>query len=334
MPLSQSTPFIGAFTPFKIRVMTVGLCQIKILLMEIYHISHNITVFGNKVKTFPQGVAEAFHDLIKMLPQGDERPYYGLSWCVGNNITYIAAAEQMAEGEASNYACNIYTIKKGEYLSIPVYDWLNKTASIKNVFEEIMKDKRADDQSPAIEMYKNNKEMLCLVAVKRSIESLEEFNSSTQVLLKLANEFDEAQINEVPYEDSWTAAQVILHVTKSNFSIAKAMKLPGEKIKRDAGERVEELRNTFLDYSVKFKSPDFILPGEGPFERTKIIADIERSIDELKGQSKMANLSEAIKHPAFGEITKLELLHFVIFHMQRHTRQLKNILIEKLKVNI
>jgi len=293
--------------------------------MNIHHIPHNVKVFGNEVKTFPQGISEAFDKLVQMLPEKDGRPYYGISWCEGNNITYIAAAEQQQQGEAKKYGCKTYTVEKGDYLSIPVYDWLSKTATIKNVFEEIIKDSRADNKQPAIEIYKNDTEMLCMVKMRVSVESLEEFSPTVNELLKTIQNFDEEQINKVPFKDSWTAAQVTAHVTKSNKSIAKAMKLEGEQVERDADERVTELRNTFLDYTVKFKSPDFILPEEGPYEREKVITDFEMSVEQLKKSSKEASLSEAIKHPAFGEITKLELLHFVLFHIQRHTRQLKHI---------
>ena len=44
--------------------------------------------------------------------------------------------------------------------------------------------------------------------------------------------------------------------------------------------------------------------------------DFERSVEQIQEAGKTANLSEAIKHVAFGEITKLELLHFVLFLLQ------------------
>lgn len=293
--------------------------------MEIYHIPHNIKVFGNVVEGFPAGVGEAFHNLIQKIPAGNERVYYGISWCIGNDITYIAAAEQKSEDEPATYNCDSYTIEKGDYICIGVDDWQSKVSCIKDYFSEIMKDEKANNKSPAIEIYKNDKQLLCLVAIKRSLETLSEFESTHQAFFDAAKSFDEEEINEIPFEGSWTAAQVIIHVTKSNYGIVKAMKLEGTKIDRDADEREAEIRKTFLDFTAKFKSPDFIIPPDGAQDRNKIIEDFENSVEQLKEASRTANLSEAIKHPAFGEITKLELLHFVLFHMQRHTRQLRNI---------
>ncbi|CAN5527774.1 hypothetical protein BH10BAC2_BH10BAC2_08590 [soil metagenome] len=293
--------------------------------METYHIPHNIKVFGNQVTSFPEGIGAAFNALIKILPQGDQRPYYGISECTKDGTMYIAAAEKKNEAEATQYGCSTYTVEKGDYLSVTVNDWMSKTGSIKNVFEEIMKDGRADNTKPAIEIYKDDKEMLCMVKLRQSIESLPEFKNTTEQFLLLIESFTEKQLNQVPFKDSWTAAQVVAHVTKSGNSIAQAMKLEGAIIERDADERVDELKKTFLDYSAKFTSPEFILPRKGFYERQQLIDDFNRSIERLKEASAAANLTEAIKHVAFGEITKLELLNFVLMHMQRHTRQLKNI---------
>lgn len=293
--------------------------------MEIYHIPHNITVFGNKVHSFPTGIGEAFDELIKKIPKGDERTYYGISWCIDNRITYIAAAEQKSENEPLKYNCASYTVERGEYLSVTVHDWQDKVACIKDVFTEILKDRRVDNTKPAIEIYKSNKEMLCMVAIKTSIENLAEFKKTIDEIYTAANAFTEEELNKKPFAESWTAAQVIRHVTKSNKSIANAMKLEGTVIPRNADSRVPELRSTFLDETVKFTSPEFIIPEEQFYEKQKLIADLELSVRQLKESSAAANLSEAISHPAFGEITKLELLYFVLFHTQRHTKQLTNI---------
>ena len=45
----------------------------------------------------------------------------------------------------------------------------------------------------------------------------------------------------------------------------------------------------------------------------------------MKEVSFPANLSEMINHPAFGDITKFEILHFVLYHTQRHIHQLEKI---------
>lgn len=153
----------------------------------------------------------------------------------------------------------------------------------------------------------------------------EAYAATAAQLLKLAQTFKQDDLNCIPLNESWTAAQVIIHVTKSNYSIAQALTLPAKGVHRKPDERVDELKNIFLNFTTKLKSPDFILPPPGVYNKAAIITDLENSVNRLKEEGTQHNLSEAIKHPAFGDITKLELLHFVVYHTQRHIHQLKNI---------
>jgi hypothetical protein len=156
-------------------------------------------------------------------------------------------------------------------------------------------------------------------------ELFESFDDCRFNLVELITSLNEKQVNTVPFENSWTAGQVMEHVTKSNTGIAKALNIEGNQADRNPDARAEELKEMFLDFTIKFKSPEFILPTKDFHSKESVIEDLENSVELLKEVSRNANLAESIKHPAFGEITKLELLHFVKFHMLRHLRQLKNI---------
>jgi len=156
-------------------------------------------------------------------------------------------------------------------------------------------------------------------------ELFESFDDCRFNLVELVTSLSEKQINTIPFENSWNAGQVMEHVTKSNTGIAKALNIEGKPADRKPDERVEELKDMFLDFTIKFKSPEFIRPTKNSYSKETVTEDLENSVELLKEVSRNANLAESIKHPAFGEITKLELLHFVKFHMLRHLRQLKNI---------
>ena len=73
--------------------------------MEKYNLEDNVKVFGVHVKTFPQGIGEAFDALLKMLPPGDDRPFYGISEMTKGGIIYKAAALETFDGEAEKYGC-------------------------------------------------------------------------------------------------------------------------------------------------------------------------------------------------------------------------------------
>lgn len=153
------------------------------------------------------------------------------------------------------------------------------------------------------------------------------YNECAAAMMEQVGQLTETQLNSIPFEGSWTAGQVMEHVTKSNTGIAKALNIEGIVIDRNADAREPELRELFLDFSIKFQSPDFILPVKEHYENKQVAEDFENSLSLLKKIGDHVNLEEAIKHPAFGEITKLELLYFVKFHLQRHLLQLKKIVL-------
>jgi hypothetical protein len=136
-------------------------------LMETYNLKNDLKVFGKEVKTFPLGISEAFSALMNMIPDGSQRSYYGISHMdATGKILYKATVEEKYEGEAEKYHGERYVVGKGEYLAVTIRDWRKNLECIKDVFHGMMKDDRADKTKEAVEWYKTETEMLCLVKVK------------------------------------------------------------------------------------------------------------------------------------------------------------------------
>jgi len=152
-----------------------------------------------------------------------------------------------------------------------------------------------------------------------------QYHDTAEQFIELLSSFSQKEINIIPYEGCWTAAQVGAHVIKSNKSIIQAMNMEAHPAERMPDERIQELKDVFLDFETKLQSPDFIIPESGLYKKENLLADLEGSVDELKSVSGNVSLSGTIDHVAFGDITKLELLHFVVYHTGRHTHQLRKI---------
>jgi len=132
--------------------------------MEKYRIENDIPVFGLQVKTFPSGIGKAFDQLIRLLRGGFDRSCYGISFLNTNGtMVYIAAAIEIVDGEAEKFGCERYLIEKGEYLIEPIHNWREKTGLITGVFHAMMNDGGVDRKKPAVEWYKNEKEMWCML---------------------------------------------------------------------------------------------------------------------------------------------------------------------------
>jgi hypothetical protein len=154
-------------------------------------------------------------------------------------------------------------------------------------------------------------------------ELLTAIDESLSQLLQLTSALDEKGLNTSPYPDSWTAGELLRHVTKSTGSIAKAMKQNGQPAQRAEGERIAELKSTFLDFSLKMDSPEFIVPEKGPYQKEASIHELKAAFAALAVHTNAANLSEMVEDFPVGAITKLEMLHFVLYHTQRHLHQMK-----------
>jgi hypothetical protein len=158
------------------------------------------------------------------------------------------------------------------------------------------------------------------------LELFTALDDTTTELLDLVTSVSQQKINVVPFKHSWTPAQLAIHVTKSNRAIAQGLLMKGFPAERNPDAGVQQLKKMFLDFNVKYQSPQFIVPEEGSHDKEETIAALKKSIERLRDMREKINLSEIISLPPFGEVTKLELLHFVLYHTKRHTHQLKNIL--------
>jgi DinB superfamily len=151
-------------------------------------------------------------------------------------------------------------------------------------------------------------------------------DETTSELLELITSVAQPKINTIPFKDSWTAAQLAVHVTKSNRAIAQGLNMEGKPAERNIDEGVPKLKKMFLDFDIKYKSPQFIVPEEKDYNKEEIVEALKKSIERLQIIRDEIDLSEIISLPPFGEVTKLELLHFVLYHTKRHVHQLKNII--------
>src|SRR4051794_3818628 len=150
-------------------------------------------------------------------------------------------------------------------------------------------------------------------------------DETTSELLKVISSFNEQEINAVPFKDSWTAAQVADHVNQSNKSMIKSLREEGKASLRNGDEGVAKLKEIFLNFDSKLQSPKFILPTQNTYNKQFLVDDLRNSIKRITELSNTVDLSEMINHPVFGEVTKFEILHFIVYHTARHIHQLKNI---------
>lgn len=159
-----------------------------------------------------------------------------------------------------------------------------------------------------------------------AIKVAEELDNTFSAFSKLIAAFTKAQINEVPYQGSWTAGQVAQHIIKATAGIPDAQV---EKASREFDKQVEPIQEIFMNMELKMQSPDFILPEEKSYERNELLKELDKNkawLISIINCKPLDELCMDLELPGMGFLTRYEWMQFINFHVQRHTIQLQNIL--------
>ncbi|NCD69263.1 DinB family protein [Mucilaginibacter agri] len=136
------------------------------------------------------------------------------------------------------------------------------------------------------------------------------------------------KFDTVPFDGSWTAGQVAEHVLKSCSGFAEVLEGNVKPTDRDPEAYVPMLRETFLNFDIKMKSPEFILPTETVHDMQSMSAELATALASVAAVAKVEDLTltcEDFEFPNLGKLTRIEFINFVVVHTQRHIHQLKNI---------
>jgi hypothetical protein len=162
----------------------------------------------------------------------------------------------------------------------------------------------------------------------------EEIQQSAEEFMTTLSRFSNEQLNTVPFPGSWTAGQISDHIRKATDGLPDSQTKAAD---RDPALYVETLTSLFLDFTVKYESPGFILPDTGPFQTKALLRELVR----IKNENAAIALTKDLTHlcldfemPGLGHLTRYEWLKFITAHVQRHNYQLKNIGEKILSVNV
>jgi S-ribosylhomocysteine lyase LuxS involved in autoinducer biosynthesis len=156
----------------------------------------------------------------------------------------------------------------------------------------------------------------------------DELKNTGKELQQVLSSFTQEDINKVPFAGSWTAGQVAEHVLKSADGVLANVKSNTQPTERNPEENVKMLSDAFLNFGIKMKSPDFILPGDKPKDKAELINSLNNTINSLEQAARTEDLSAtctAFEMPTVGPLTRIEWLSFANVHTLRHIHQLKNI---------
>ncbi|MDQ7950125.1 MAG: DinB family protein [Pedobacter sp.] len=140
--------------------------------------------------------------------------------------------------------------------------------------------------------------------------------------------FDAATYNKVPFENSWTAGQVVQHIVLASQGFVQVLNGETKDTDRPFDQQIPVIKEIFLNFNSKLKSPDFILPEARDYDKDAHLALLDKintAMMEAIPSLQLDQLCLGMELPNMGHLTRFEAIYFVIYHAQRHHHQLKNI---------
>lgn len=137
--------------------------------------------------------------------------------------------------------------------------------------------------------------------------------------------FDEASLNETPFNGSWTAGQTTEHIIVCGSGIPDSQTTEAN---RAYDEKEQAIRDLFLNFDLKFEADPSLSPREGEYKKDELVNKIIKIKSHLKNISETTDLKALcmdMEFPSFGFLTRYEWLRFILYHTQRHTYQIRNI---------
>jgi len=164
---------------------------------------------------------------------------------------------------------------------------------------------------------------------------IKEADETLSALENVLSRFEAPQINEVPFEGSWTAGQLAEHMILSNSGFLQVINGTVTDTDKPADLMVSEIKKDFLNFDVKYDSPKVIYPEVKTYNQSALLENLKQIREGISTSISNLDLTKTCSSyelPGYGYLTRLEAVYFVIYHTQRHVHQLKNIY-NKLDVN-
>ncbi|KAF2329866.1 DinB family protein [Flavobacterium daemonense] len=160
-------------------------------------------------------------------------------------------------------------------------------------------------------------------AVKKNIT--ETFKKLNEIL----DSFSDEELNQVPYQGSWTGGQTAQHIVMACSGYPKLFAGKTQKTIRKYDDNIAPLDALFLDFSTKMNAPDFLRPEQKNYSKSELKNELQRVESELLDGAENYDLTLTcldFQVPGFENFTIFEWIHFALVHTQRHTYQLNSIL--------
>lgn len=144
----------------------------------------------------------------------------------------------------------------------------------------------------------------------------------------LKKSIDPETYNIIPFEGSWTAAQVVEHINIVGTGFDYLLNGATEDTNRPVDKFVIPIKTMFLNFDAKAIAAPNVTPAEGNYNLQEHMLKLDNIKSAIIKDIKTLDMNMTCVNfeiPTFGYFTRLEAVYFFLFHTKRHVHQLQNI---------
>jgi uncharacterized damage-inducible protein DinB len=161
-------------------------------------------------------------------------------------------------------------------------------------------------------------------------EFSQKLSNSSSELLALFQDVSETQAQQKPTHHTWSMLECFEHIFVVESGIIKTLQVDATPNTQEKPETVVnrvKVETLLANRELKIEAPDYTAPRN----RFKTLAEAKEAF--LNKRNILANLiaqtnlqdGVIVQHPRLGNMTKLDWIHFLIQHTNRHIAQLNEI---------
>ena len=156
---------------------------------------------------------------------------------------------------------------------------------------------------------------------------LADLEQATNRLVEVLFHFTSESFMEKPANGGWSAAEITDHLLKVETTANAALRSKSVPTTRPPDSKIAFIKEKMED-ETKREAPEPLRPSSELHDIFVMLGQLRRQRDELAKAIEQYDETEACigqKHPALGTLTRMEWIYFIIYHADRHLRQLKKL---------
>ncbi|MEQ9091626.1 MAG: DinB family protein [Balneola sp.] len=164
----------------------------------------------------------------------------------------------------------------------------------------------------------------------------EEYQSNTESFIKFIENLSDDIFNKKPDKNTWSAAENVEHIIRSEFGTARLFNASTEKgPSRNTEERIQKIESLFRDRTKKLQAFGVVLPTDSDKDKSELLEKFKTSRTQVIELIKVQDPDEIctrFEHPLFGFMTRREWIHFNMVHSNRHIDQIQELVVNFSKI--